>query len=308
MKKIILTLAAMTLAAGMSFAQDLKNATDTYNAGAEMLGLGDKNAALEKFKAALAEAEQCGEDGAELVGNCKQAIPSVILSIGKELFNNKDFDGAEARFNEAAEVAKNYGNAEVADEVKELLPTLIPAKGKAAFDAKDFAKAAELYKAAVATDSTDGPSTLRLIQSLVGTGDIAGAKNYIALAESNGQADNAKKVVSSAILKKASAALKGGKVADAVAAAVESTEVLETPNAFLIAGQGSQKLGKKAEALKYFEKYLELAPKAKNSGAIALTVGALYQGMANKSKAIEYYKMAQTLGQDTKAYIDALSK
>ena len=49
-------------------------------------------------------------------------------------------------------------------------------------------------------------------------------------------------------------------------------------------------------------------PKAKNAGAIALTIGALYQGQKNNAKALEFYKKAQEAGVDAKAYIDALSK
>ena len=104
MKKIILALAALAIAAGMS-AQDLATATSTYNSGAEALTMGNKTDALEYFQKALSIAEGLGDEGADVVANCKNAIPSVILSIGKELYNNKDFEGALAKMKEASDKA-----------------------------------------------------------------------------------------------------------------------------------------------------------------------------------------------------------
>lgn len=311
MKKIMLALAVAVLSVGMLSAQDLKSATEAYNAGAEMLGMGDKASALAKIQEALSIAEKL-DDGAELVDKCKQAIPSVISSLAKELFNDKKYDEAFAKFAEAAEVAKKYGNEEVAADVAELLPQLGIQKdyniASDAFDAKNFAAAAEGFKKVVDADTTNGVAALRLVQSLCNVNKLDAAKEALHFAVNGGQGDNAKKVLSNAFVKQASAALKAGKSADAVTAALASADILENANAFLIAGQASQKLAKTADAINYFSKYLDVAPTAKNAGAIALTVGALYQGQKNKAKAIEFYKKAQTLGQDTKAYIDALSK
>ena len=78
MKKIVLTLIAVALSASFAFAQDLAQATETYNNGANSLSAGDKNAALEYFQKALSLATACGEDGAELVGNIKNVIPKSI--------------------------------------------------------------------------------------------------------------------------------------------------------------------------------------------------------------------------------------
>ena len=105
MKKIILAISALALSLGLS-AQDLATATATYNSGAEALTMGNKTGALEYFQKALAMAESLGDEGADVVANCKNAIPSVMLSIGKELYNNKDFDGAVEKMKAAAEKAK----------------------------------------------------------------------------------------------------------------------------------------------------------------------------------------------------------
>ena len=68
-------------------------------------------------------------------------------------------------------------------------------------------------------------------------------------------------------------------------------------------------LGKASEAIKYFDKYLELAPNAKNATQIAFTIGALYQQLKNNSKAVEYFEKAvadPTYGAQAKKLIEAL--
>ena len=129
------------------------------------------------------------------------------------------------------------------------------------------------------------------------------------LAAANGQAKQAEKQISNIYLKQAAAALKGGKYADAVTAALKTNEYGENAQAFLVAGQASQKLGKNNDAIKYFEKYLAAAPTAKNANAIAFTVAALYQKAGNKAKAAEFYKKVVSdpqLGAQAKQQLDAL--
>lgn len=315
MKKFVLTLAAMIMAAGIVSAQDLATATETYNNGAEQLSLGNKEAALSSFQEALAMGESLGDDAADLIANCKKVIPTVILSIGKELYNAKDFDGAAAKMSEAEAVAKDYGVEDVVEEVASILPQIRLNKAMTAannaFKAKDLASAAEGYKEVLGLDPTNGAASLRVIQCLANLGDIDGAKSYLETAIANGQEDNAKKVLGGALLKKAAALLKEGKSADAITAAVEANGFAENAQAYLVAGQAASKLAKDSDAIKYYEQYLAAAPGAKNAGAITFTVGALYQKLGNKAKAIENYKKVADdakFGEQAKQMIAALSK
>lgn len=314
MKKVILAFAAFALSVGMMSAQDLATATSTYNSGAEALALGNKTDALEKFQQALSMAAALGEEGADVVTNCKNAIPNVMLSIGKELYNDKNFDAAIEQMNKAAEVAAEYGVAEVVDEVKEILPQVMlnrsMDKANAAFKAKDMAGAVAGYKEVLAADSTNAVAALRLGQLLSGS-DIEAAEKYFGIAAANGQKANADKALGGAYLKKAAAMLKGQKYTDAVKFAVKANEIAKNAQALLVAGQASQKLGKNGDAVKYFEDYLEASPTAKNANAIAFTVGALYQQMNNKAKAIEFYQKVVSdpqFGGQAKQLIDSLKK
>ena len=315
MKKILLTLAAVVMAAGFVNAQDLATATETYNNAAELLSMGKKADALASFQEALKAGEALGDEASELVANCKSVIPDLTLSIGKELYNKKDFDGALAKINEAVAVAKEYGNNEVADEAASLVPVITSGKvltaGTEALNAKNYAAAAESFKSVLEADPSNAVAALRLVQCYTSLDDMDKAKEALAVAEQNGQGENAKKVLGSALLKKAAASLKAGKNADAMAQASESAEYVQNAQAYLVAGQAATKLQKNAEAIKYYEQYLEAAPTAKNAGAITFTVAALYQQAGNKAKALENYKKIltdATYGAQAKAQVDALSK
>lgn len=309
MKKIFLTLAAVVLSAGMLSAQDMSQATETAKMANESLVAGNKVQALNGFQEAMALAAACGDEGAELVATCKGAIPNIMLSIAKDLIKEGKFDDAVAKLEEAAAKAKEYGAEEAASEAQTLVPQTLMAKGGELLKEKNFAGAAEAYKKAIELDPENGTLALRLGQALSGAGQVDEAIAAFETAAKNGQEEMAGKQISNIYLKKAAAALKGGKYADAVAAAEKATEYGENAQAFLVAGQASQKLNKNADAIKNFEKYLEAAPTAKNANQIAFTVAALYQKAGNKAKAREFYQKVVSdpqLGASAKQQLDAL--
>ena len=315
MKKLILVLATALLSAGIMSAQDLAQATEMYNNGANALTTGDKKSALEYFQKAYEMGKAIGDEAEELVKNCKQAIPTVMLSMAKELSNNKEYDNALERLQAAITVAKDFAVSEVEEEATSLLPQIELMKdmdaANDAFNAKDLAGAAALYNKVLEADPSNGPASIRLVQCLANAGKIDEAKAALATAEANGQGENAKKVIGGALLKVAASDLKEKKFAEALANAVQVNDYMENAQAFLVAGQASQQLKKNADAIKYFEQYLAAAPDAKNANAITFTVGALYQGANNKTKALENYKKVVNdpkWGVQAKQMIDALSK
>ena len=315
MKKMILVLATALLSAGIMSAQDLAQATEMYNNGANALTTGDKKSALEYFQKAYDMGKAIGDEAEELVKNCKQAIPTVMLSIAKELSNNQEYDKALEQIQAAITVAKDFAVSEVEEEATSLLPQIELMKdmdaANDAFNAKDLTGAAALYNKVLEADPSNGPASIRLVQCLANAGKIDEAKAALATAEANGQGENAKKVIGGALLKVAASDLKEKKFAEALANAVQVNDYTENAQAFLVAGQASQQLKKNADAIKYFEQYLAAAPTAKNANAITFTVGALYQGAGNKAKALENYKKVVNdpkWGVQAKQMIDALSK
>lgn len=309
MKKILLTLAAVVLSAGMLSAQDLSQATETAKMANESLVAGNKALALSGFQEALAQAAACGEEGEELVATCKGVIPNIMLSIAKDLIKEANYDEAVTKLNEVVAKAKEYAADEVVEEATTLIPQTLMAKGGELLKDKNFAAAAEAYKSALDLDPDNGNLALRLGQALSGAGKVDEAVAAFETAAKNGQEELAGKQISNIYLKKAAAALKATKFADAIAAAEKANEYGENAQAYLVAGQASQKLNKNADAIKNFEKYLAAAPTAKNANAIAFTVAALYQKAGNKAKAKEFYQKVvgdPQLGAQAKQQLDAL--
>ena len=309
MKKIFATIASFALALGIVNAQDLAEITEIYNSGAAAITAGDKEGALKSFEQALSLATALGADGEEIAQNCKNVIPDLNLSIAKGLVNSSNYPAAIERIKTTIEIAQKFAHEDVLAEAKNLLPKIIMQNAGSLLNAKDYAGAASAYKEVLDFDPANGLAALRLGLALNGAGDIAGAKEALTLAAENGQQTSAFKQLSNICLKEAASALKAKDFAGAVAAAVNVNQYGENAQAYQIAGQASQQLGKDADAISYFEKYRELSPKAKNAAQIAFTVGALYQKAKNNAKAVEYFQMAvndPALGAQAKKLIDAL--
>ena len=308
MKKLIASIAALVVALGSAFAQDLAAVTEIYNAGAAAVST-DKESALKSFEQALQLATALGEEGQEVVANCKNIIPNLKLSIAKDLVKAQKFDDAIAKLAEALEVGEKYEALDVVSDAKELIPQVKMSKAGNLLNAKDYDGAIAAYKEILDADAANGAAALRLGVAYNAAGKLAEAKAAFEQAAANGQEATANKQIGNIYLKEAAASLKEKKYADAVAAAAKVNEYTENAQAWQIAGQASQLAGKNSDAIKYFEKYLEAAPTASNAGAIAFTVGALYQQAKNNAKAREFYTKASTdarYGAEAKKMLDAL--
>ena len=311
MKTIIIAIAAMVMTAGFVSAQDMAQATELYNNGATAISMENWTEALDCFQKALEMGNTIGEEAQELVANCKKAIPGVSLQIAKDLIKAEKYDEAAAKLDAAAKIAQEYENAEVAEEAKELVPKMWLQKGADALKLKDFASAADGFAKSYAIDTTAGKTALYLGQALGQLGKTEEAVEAFQHAAWNGEQETALGQISNLYVKEANTAFKAQKWADAVKAAGKANDFAENATAYLIAGQASQKLSKNADAIKNFEKYLELKPTASNAGAITYTVAALYQGAKNNAKALEFYKKIQNdakFGAQAKQMIAALSK
>ena len=311
MKKIILTLAAVILSAGLISAQDMAQATETAQNANEALVAKDYAKALEGFKQALTLAQACGEEGEELVGTCKSVIPSIVLTIAKNEIKDAKYDEGVAQLEEAIKVAEEYGNDDVIGEAATLIPQVKKQKATALFNDKDYAAAAEAFKDILAADPEDGASALRLGVALTNTGDKDGSIAAFKQAAEHGQAANANKQLANIYLKDAQQLLKDKKYKEAMAACEESNTYSESANAYKLAASAATQLKDNAKAIGFYEKYLEVSPDAKDANGIITTVAVLYQQAGNKAKAIEYYTKVQNdpqYGATAKQQLEALKK
>ncbi len=291
MKKIFLLFTAAAMSAGVMFAQDINQATENYNNGAMELDMGNKEAALTCFQTALTMAETLGEEGAELAANCKNIIPNVMLSVAKDLIKAENYDGAAEQLNKTVETAELYGAEDIIADAKELIPSVYLSKGNSLLKAKDVTGATAAFQQVLAIDPANGMASLLLGQALTAQGKVAEAEAAYLQAAENGQEANAKKQLSRMYLKLAQAALKGKKSQDAYDNAVKANSFLEDANAYKIAASAAQQLGKNADCIANYEKYLEVKPNANDAAGVKFTIGALYQQSGNKAKAKEYYQM-----------------
>ena len=283
--------AAVAMTAGIASAQDINSVTETYNNGAMELEMGNKEAALGYFQAALTAAEELGEEGMQIADNCKNTIPVLMNSIAKDYIKAEQFDAALEQLNKTIEAAGLYGNAEVAEDAKALINQTLMAKGNDLINNKDFAGAIEVYNQIMAAEPTNAMAALRLGMAYGAAGNTEEAEKAYLIAAENGQEKNAYKQLSNLFVKKAAAVLKTKNYAQAVEFALKSNEYLENATAMKVAGTAASALQKNAEAIQYLEKYLELSPNAKDAAQMKYTIAATAQVMGDNAKAKEYYTM-----------------
>ena len=294
MKKIFLLFTAAALSAGMVFAQDINQATENYNNGAMELQMGNNEAAITYFQTALEMAEALGEEGAEVAANCRSIIPAIYLSSAKEQIKADNFDAAVEQLGKAIEAAGKYEVPEVADDANALMPQVYLSKGNGFLQAKNFPEAEAAYKQAIELDATNGMAYFRLGQALASQNKVADAEAAYVQAAANGQEKNANKQLSNMFVKLAKAANKAKRYQETIDYAAKSNQYLENASAYFYAAGASQQLGKNADCIANYEKYLELSPNAKDAAGVKFTIAALYQQSGDKAKAKEYYQMVST--------------
>ena len=295
MKKVLLSVCALFAALSMGFAQDVNEATDLYNAGAEALALGNKADALSYFQRAHKLAVECGEaeGAADVVANCESILPTLSLSIAKDALKEGEYDEAVAKLGETVTLAESIGADATVFEAQALIPQAYIQKGSKLLKAKEYEAAVEAYRQCLAVDADNAKATLYLGQAYDKLGNTDEAVAAYELAATLGQEKAANKQLSTIFLKKANAANKAKKYAAAIEAADKSNSYLDNADARYIAGLAAQNLDKKEVAIANFEKYVELKPGAGNAAAVKFTIATLYQGLKNNAKAIEFYKMVE---------------
>jgi len=288
MKKFFAAIAAFGLAATVALAQDYNEAVDAFNAGAQALET-NKTEALANFRAALEKAQAIeGEEAAELVIKCKEAIPGVLMSIAKEQINEGNYDAALASLAETKAVATEYNIAAVAEEAETLVPNVYMRKGSTLLKEKDFAGAAVALEEVTKLTPEDSKAFLLLGQAQLQSGASAAAIASLEKANELGEAQ-ASKLLSTTYLKQGQALLKGGKTAEAIEALEKSNSYVESANAYKLIASAYTKSGKSAQAIEAYKKYLEVSPNAKDADDILFTIAATAQKAGDKATAKEYY-------------------
>lgn len=279
MKKIIVCLCTLIASAAIVSAQDVNEATDLYNNAATALSTGDKIGALESFQKALKIAQACGEAGEEIAANCLSVMPQVSVSIAKDYIKSAEFDTAVAKLKEAIALCTSLGDEDYAKEAESLIPQTYMQKGNANLKAKNFAEAISAFNEVLAITPDNGRAAFSLGQAYNASGKADKAEEAFLLAAANGQEKQAYKQLAIIYLKKASAANKAQNFAEAVKLAEQSISYNPTEKAYYVAGRASQSQNKNADAVKYYEKYLEAAPAASNAEDVKKVIEELKKAL-----------------------------
>ncbi|MCQ2174295.1 MAG: hypothetical protein MJY61_04090 [Bacteroidales bacterium] len=273
MKKIFLTIATAALAASISFGQDLAEAFQVAQEANEAWTSKNYTQALAGFQKAISIVEACeeqgGEQGKELIGQCKNAIPSIAKSIGIEKVNAGDFTAAIEAFNNAKALADKYGADDVAAEIEGIIETVNESAQKA--------KGKQLFEDA---------------EALYQEGKLDEALDAFKIARENGFEEAAKRIITICV-KKANNLYTEGKFTDAVDAAKEvflnpdASEQIKTAATGIIAGccQKQVAANKLTDAGKYFNVLSELDSDNAKLGQLAYAIGATYFKGKNTAQA-----------------------
>ena len=273
MKKFVFSVCALFAAATISFAQDVNEATDLFNAAVEYLNLGDKTSALENFQKAYDIAKECGEAGQALVDQCESTIPQLALMVAKDYVKAGDYATAVVKAQEASAVAAAM-NAD-ASVAEALIPNIYMQQGNVLLKAKDYEGAIKAYSANVALNPANGKAYVNMAAAYDRLGQADKAEENYLLAAANGQEKAANKALGNIYLKKALAANKAKSYDQAIELANKSISFNETSKAHYIIGLAAQNSNKIALAISSFEKYLELDPTAANAQDVRTVVEAL---------------------------------
>lgn len=291
MKKVILTIMAAMFGIGIASAQDLESVTNLYNAAATALNAGNNEEALGTFENALSQAATLGEEGMEIVNDCKGIIPKILLSIGKDYANAKELDNAVDYFKKAIAKATEFeNNEELVEEANSLIPQMLMGKANSLLNAKQFAEAAAAYKSITEVDPENGNAFLRMGQALAAGGDADGAIEALTAAMEKGQQAAASKQLANIYIKKASADLKAKKMKEALENAQLSAEYNDSPNAQKVIGTAASSLKQNKIAAEAFEKYLAMQPEAKDKVQTIYQLATALMNSGDNAKACGYFK------------------
>ena len=272
-------------------AQDLAAVVETFNAAATALNEKNYEGALAQFNTVLEQATALGEEGEEVAANCKESIPKILLQLGKENAEGKDFDAAVDFFNKAAAKAQDFANNDaVVAEAQKLIPQMLNAKAGALLNAKDYEGAIEAYQSVIAADPANGAALLRIGQAYSALDKADEAIEALTKAAENGQEANAKKLLSNIYLKKAVACQKDKDMKGMLENAQLSAENNDSANAQKLIGTAALSLNQNQVAAEAFEAYLDLNPEAADKAQTIYQIGMAYMGANNNGKACSYFK------------------
>ncbi|MCI1719892.1 MAG: tetratricopeptide repeat protein [Bacteroidales bacterium] len=290
MKRIntfLMTLALALFVSAGAFAQDMTAATEAFNKAKDAFTAGNETEAVTGFNEAMKLATAAGEEGKQMVSDCKDIIPKILLQAATKKLDAKDYAGALAGLEATVAKAKEYGGTETAESAGDLIPQITMMLGDNALNAKNFTEAVAKYKETLEYTPSDGNAYLRLGMAYAASGDEASAEDAFTKAKDNGQADAANKQLSTMYFNKLASAFQAKNYSAAVAAA-------EKVNSFGTNAQASLYGGMAAANMKSYAKAISLLKKAQQNSTTFYYLATCYEKSGSTPNACAYYKRILT--------------
>lgn len=138
LKKITIPILAAVLLVGFTVtatAQDRGSAVQAFNKALELAKSNDYQQAIDMYNQAIAQAEQLGEEGQDIIERVERQLPSIYyqkaLSTYKNFQKEKSLSTLEetiANFQEASDMSSEYGNDDISNKADQVVTQLFYTK------------------------------------------------------------------------------------------------------------------------------------------------------------------------------------
>lgn len=298
MKKIktFLTVCILfAVSATAAYGQDMEAATELYNTGGKALSEGNYTVALESFNKTIKmleaiSAEERGEDGDEMMKQCKEIIPQIHLRYGKELATAGDIDNSIVQIKLAAETAKKFDLPEVVEEANDLIPQLLMVNATNLFNDGNLEAAIAGFKKVIAAEPGNSAAYLRMGMAESRLNNEEAALVAFEKAMELGETANSPRQISVIYLKRSAAATRTRDWATVFANAKKANDYSESPQGNKLVGLAGVQLKRYDEAIAALESYLAADPNASDKSSTIYNLAVSYEAKNNNAKACGYYR------------------
>ena len=283
-------------------AQDINQAIEFNNKGAEAVQSKNWAVAIEQYAQALAIAQELGEDGADMVENIKGLIPSLHLFLGQELAKDAKINEAMAELNKAIETAKKYDDpGTTAADAKKLIDQINVSTATNLLNDKKYSEAIDACKVVLEADPNNGAMYLYIGMAYQALNNEAEAIAAFEKAIALGQTAAAQRL-SNIYLSQAQAAQRANppKWTAVYDLSKKALAIFESVNANLTFGSAALETKKYQEAITALDKVLSSNPNEQTKSNVIYRLARAYEGLGKTAQACGFYKQ---LLNDTNASI-----
>lgn len=129
-------------------AQDKREAVQTYNKALELVESEDYEQAVSMFNQAIAQGEELGEEGQDIVQRAEKQLPTTYYQMAlteyRTFQSNKSLSSLDATINafrEAGEISGEYGNDQIAEKVPGVITQLMYNRALLQYQQEEFDEA-----------------------------------------------------------------------------------------------------------------------------------------------------------------------